>query len=118
MAVLLGSINSGIGAFSTIPTGLKSIADAKGFHVAPVRYRGYGKTAKGYVIFDADGMELAEIEPYYGTTEKWYVMHKYRSSNENRLTYHKTLKGVINSLKDLNNNRETGYIFRDYKQYI
>jgi hypothetical protein len=119
MAVLLGSINTGIGAFSTIPIGLKSIADKKGFYVAPLRFRGNGQTSKGYVIFDSDGMELVEIEPYFGYGgDKWYVKHKYRSSSQNRLTYHKSLKGVVNSLKDIDNSRSTGYIFRDYKQYI
>jgi len=118
MAVLLGSINTGIGAFSTIPTSLKSLADSKGLLVAPLNFKGYGKASKGYVIFNSEGTELVEIEPYFGRNSKWFVKHKYRDSDQNRLTYHKTLKGVINSLNDLTNKRYTGYKFSGYKQYV
>ena len=119
MAVLLGGISTGIGAFSNIPTGLKNVVDKKGLYVAPLRYRGYGKSSKGYVIFNSDGTELVEIEPYNGYGgDKWFVKHKYRERDENRLTYHKSLKGVLSSLKDLTNKKYTGYLFKDYKQYI
>jgi hypothetical protein len=119
MAVLLGSINPGIGSLSTIPATLKSFVSSKGLFVAPLKFRGYGKTSKGYVIFNSKGTELVEIEPYSGYSgDKWLVKSYYKDDRDSRLSYHKSLKGVVTKLKDLKNKDYTGFTFRDFKQYI
>ena len=116
MAVLLGGINSGIGAFETIPSTLQKLVDSKRLYVAPLNFRMRGGNSKGYAIFNEDGVELAEIEPYMGRDYKFIVRHKYDKNLGTQ--YKKNMNEVVKSLRNLKNKTNTGYKFSGYKQYI
>lgn len=116
MSVLLGSINLGIGAFETIPATLQKLVNSKRLYVAPLNFRMRGGSSKGYAIFNKDGVELAEIEPYMGRDYKFIVRHKYDKNLGT--SYKKNMRDVVSSLRNLKDKSNTGYKFSGYKQYI
>jgi hypothetical protein len=108
----------GIGSVSSsIPKSLENFARQRALSVEILKFRGYGKTYKGYALVDSQDNEIVELEPtnFKYDENKWQISIKGRASEGYRgqLIYAKTISEAVKKMERSDvAPRNTGFKFK------